>query len=357
MPDIWNQHFLNVRRARGESVVVGGFGGRFQSEEDQNWHIKAVSYFVNNRVSSFYCALNPTAAGTGGLLEDDWATPRSDKLDVLSRLESSDVTQFLPPSPRPPPPPPPCLWERGSPCHFACTLTNTEAGCSEGGRDQLVTSVPGGPCFYCGHYNKDPAGCVTKYFQVPGVSFIALKRCEFKNGRCQAEFERQMCDGWQVPSPLPPPPPPPLQPTERSDSTQLRPSDSGSEVLRSVSAAPIVGGILIVFICGTLGVLLGTRCLGRCPQRRTAGASMLVGGRVAVDKTGDGRCRAGRPPIKRSGPCKGAMRLPDMDDDDDPFEVDTARGRGVAAAANDDAPAVVAGLGVKNVLASHNYDL
>ena len=54
MPDIWNQHFLNVRRARGESVVVGGFGGRFQSEEDQNWHIKAVSYFVNNRVSSFY---------------------------------------------------------------------------------------------------------------------------------------------------------------------------------------------------------------------------------------------------------------------------------------------------------------
>lgn len=62
----------------GRAVVVGEWGGVHRpGTEDQVW-ADAFADFLRRRCLSdtFYWALNPNSGETGGLLLDDWETPR-----------------------------------------------------------------------------------------------------------------------------------------------------------------------------------------------------------------------------------------------------------------------------------------
>lgn len=344
MPSIWNQHFLNARKPSTTPFVVGQMGGSCASDADRQWHEKAVSFFQTQRVGVFYVALNPTWQ-QGGLLKDDWRTPNTDKLEALSLLPSTDVASLLPPSP---PPPPGCRWKPGTPCHFACTMTNTLAGCTDTGRADMETFEAGGPCFYCGHFNGDPAQCVTRYFQVPNLDTVELKRCEFVEGVCTAEVERQACSAS---APVSPSPAQGSQPgsTERAgaegDTPSATPSpnsatSTGMDLADDPAAgAPIFAGILIILTCGSMGVMLGTGCLGLGPkfmakrkhlrQNHSRPPRRIVHPMdLALDDTDDappsssahGRAMGFSFISRQAKHAKGAMRLPD--DDEDGLELD-----------------------------------
>ena len=90
MQRVWSDHFLEAKGTLKVPFVIGKMGGKFVDSADMTWQRKAVEYFPSQSVGIFYSSLNPTAE-TGGLLEDDWSTAVTDKLDLLSEMPSTDV--------------------------------------------------------------------------------------------------------------------------------------------------------------------------------------------------------------------------------------------------------------------------
>ena len=88
MPAIWELHFGRFMQ-QGYTVLLGEFGGLYGQglASDRLWQDALVDYLVSKGVrGSFYWAWNPNSGDTGGILQDDWHSVRSDKLQLLQRL-------------------------------------------------------------------------------------------------------------------------------------------------------------------------------------------------------------------------------------------------------------------------------
>ena len=110
MPDIWGPRFAFLVE-RGFAVCVGEMGG-FYTGKDRSWQDWAFAFMKEKGIGFFYFALNPGSKDTGGLLKDDWVTPEADKLAMLSKMPTTDMSaiyqrSILPPFPPFPPPPVP----------------------------------------------------------------------------------------------------------------------------------------------------------------------------------------------------------------------------------------------------------
>ncbi|KAH9101950.1 hypothetical protein AeMF1_021369 [Aphanomyces euteiches] len=90
MPAIWDLHFGFVNKKYGP-LVIGEWGGKFHSSSDIQWQKKFASYLNQNSIGFFYWSVNPNSGDTEGLLENDWNTPRSDKLAVLATLKGTPI--------------------------------------------------------------------------------------------------------------------------------------------------------------------------------------------------------------------------------------------------------------------------
>jgi endoglucanase len=108
MAEVWKSHFLFARELSGAAIVIGEMGGNYQ-DEDQDWQDEAMRFFAQEKVGLFYFCLNPTSVDTGGILQDDWTSPVTAKLNLLSTLPRTDVGHLranaLTYSPPPSPPP------------------------------------------------------------------------------------------------------------------------------------------------------------------------------------------------------------------------------------------------------------
>jgi len=86
MPSIWDAHFGFVPGLTGNAIVTGEWGGSV-SGQNGVWMNAFVDYLIAlNATDNFFWCLNPDAGDTGGLLNYDWKTPDTDKLDLLLRL-------------------------------------------------------------------------------------------------------------------------------------------------------------------------------------------------------------------------------------------------------------------------------
>lgn len=104
MPAIWEQHFGKFVQA-GYAVVLGEFGGKFGRGDarDVQWHNALVDYLIaKNMRSAFYWSWNPNSADTGGILEDDWTTVRTNKIQLLQRLWGTGAERTAPVASPPP---------------------------------------------------------------------------------------------------------------------------------------------------------------------------------------------------------------------------------------------------------------
>ena len=121
LEDIWMDHFLRVKAKTGTPFVVGKLGAKLDADpRDLMWLREAVAYFPTQSVGVFYASLGTTAEADG-LLKDDWTTPATQTLELLSKLPYTDVGELrassvpfppppVPPPHPPPPPPPPRGW-------------------------------------------------------------------------------------------------------------------------------------------------------------------------------------------------------------------------------------------------------
>jgi len=87
-------------------ILLGEFGSRLETDVDRAWADAITAYlagdFDNNGtidipaddagISFAWWSWNPNSGDTGGILEDDWETPRESALDALENLLSTPAT-------------------------------------------------------------------------------------------------------------------------------------------------------------------------------------------------------------------------------------------------------------------------
>ncbi|MFN4263390.1 MAG: cellulase family glycosylhydrolase [Thioalkalivibrionaceae bacterium] len=88
LPTIWETHF-GFATTLGYTLVVGEWGGRYGlggDPRDRVWQDAFVDWMDSKNLrNSFYWSWNPNSGDTGGLLEDDWQTLVTPKVELLHR--------------------------------------------------------------------------------------------------------------------------------------------------------------------------------------------------------------------------------------------------------------------------------
>jgi len=97
MPPIWATHFAYLEtELQQNAFVIGEWGGQYTGQ-DQVWADALVDFLLGiDSTDSFYWCLNPDSGDTGGLLEYDWITPVTAKLELIATLipNPTNVTQL-----------------------------------------------------------------------------------------------------------------------------------------------------------------------------------------------------------------------------------------------------------------------
>jgi endoglucanase len=89
MAAIWEAHFGFIPAATGRAMVLGEWGGPY-SGKDAQWMNALKTYLLSKGMTDqFFWCLNPDSGDTGGLLQNDWVSPVSDKLTMLAGLVST----------------------------------------------------------------------------------------------------------------------------------------------------------------------------------------------------------------------------------------------------------------------------
>ncbi len=97
MPAIWDDLFGFVELATGKAVVVGEWGGFFHPDTPSLVWVNAFAAYLRDRCMSdnVFWDLNPNSGDTGGILKNDWTTPRIRRLALLHWVQPHPSRLFF----------------------------------------------------------------------------------------------------------------------------------------------------------------------------------------------------------------------------------------------------------------------
>jgi endoglucanase len=84
LPGVWDATWGYLVKENRAPVLVGEFGTKLELPSDQQWLQTLVGYLQSNGMSFTFWALNPNSDDTGGLLQDDWTSLRTEKHNLLA---------------------------------------------------------------------------------------------------------------------------------------------------------------------------------------------------------------------------------------------------------------------------------
>lgn len=88
LEEVWKKHWGYLPLEVRVPVLLGEFGGRSVGEDKEGiWQRALMNYLRKRRVEYTYWALNPNAADTGGVLQDDWRTVNKGKHALLATYQ------------------------------------------------------------------------------------------------------------------------------------------------------------------------------------------------------------------------------------------------------------------------------
>lgn len=111
LPSVWNQEWGYIYQQNIAPVLLGEFGTKLQTTSDQQWLTTLVNYLDGNGAltvpagqqgpSWAYWSWNPNSGDTGGILQDDWQTVNTNKVNAIApamfhSTSSSGGTGMLP---------------------------------------------------------------------------------------------------------------------------------------------------------------------------------------------------------------------------------------------------------------------
>jgi endoglucanase len=105
---IWDRDFGYLEKDKSATVCIGEWGGWMKSEnKDDVWQNAFGDYLKKNEIDFFYWNTGPNSADTGGILQDDWKSPVTKKLELLARVQPNPTKFTFSGTPRPVPQPTP----------------------------------------------------------------------------------------------------------------------------------------------------------------------------------------------------------------------------------------------------------
>ncbi|MGI5837706.1 MAG: glycoside hydrolase family 5 protein, partial [Chloroflexota bacterium] len=90
LPSVWDAHWGFISKQGIAPVLLGEFGGKTFDEKELGgkWIRSLMAYLQDNSMHFTYWCINPNSGDTGGILDEDWATPHKEKIDFLSKFLS-----------------------------------------------------------------------------------------------------------------------------------------------------------------------------------------------------------------------------------------------------------------------------
>lgn len=100
MQTIWDNHFGFLEKTKQGCILIGEWGGQMKTEnKDDVWQNAVGEYFIRNNIDAFYWCINPNSDDTKGLLDDDWKTPITKKLELLKKVHPNPTKfKFISPT-------------------------------------------------------------------------------------------------------------------------------------------------------------------------------------------------------------------------------------------------------------------
>jgi len=94
--DRWSKGFGYILDEEIAPVLVGEFGGRETTVDTKEgrWQRQFMDYLSQRSISFTYWSWNPNSGDTGGVLDDDWRTVITEKLDLLQQLMRGERIDF-----------------------------------------------------------------------------------------------------------------------------------------------------------------------------------------------------------------------------------------------------------------------
>jgi endoglucanase len=87
---LWDSTWGYLAEQSEAPVALTAFGTAFQNDADKQWFGAIVDYVAKHELNFAYWTLNPDSGDTGGLLQYDWITVETDKVNVLKPLLVQD---------------------------------------------------------------------------------------------------------------------------------------------------------------------------------------------------------------------------------------------------------------------------
>ena len=99
LPEIFRENWGFIEEDGIAPLLLGEFGSTFENATDEAWGPVLADYLTENDIDWSIWSWNPNSGDTGGVVEDDWATPREDAftflLDTLL-AEGADLAAEVP---------------------------------------------------------------------------------------------------------------------------------------------------------------------------------------------------------------------------------------------------------------------
>ena len=87
LPGVWDKYWGYLVKENIAPVLVGEFGTRYETVEDQQWLQTFQGYIQQNGLNWTFWSLNPNSGDTGGLLLDDWISVHEAKQIILAQIQ------------------------------------------------------------------------------------------------------------------------------------------------------------------------------------------------------------------------------------------------------------------------------
>jgi endoglucanase len=97
LPDVWDTNWGYLVKEDITPVLVGEFGSKHATIEDQQWLKTLQGYIQQNKLHWIFWSLNPNSSDTGGLLLEDWNSVHEEKQTILAEIQYP-IIEFSQPS-------------------------------------------------------------------------------------------------------------------------------------------------------------------------------------------------------------------------------------------------------------------
>jgi endoglucanase len=88
LPAVWNRNWAYLKEQNTAPVLLGEFGGPVGNDAEGEWQKTLVAFLKQHGISYTYWSWNPDSAQTGGILNNNWQTVDTSKLDLLRTYQS-----------------------------------------------------------------------------------------------------------------------------------------------------------------------------------------------------------------------------------------------------------------------------